>query len=169
MYIVMIEDSQLLLFLNGYWDTWDGQVNIEIWYFEVTFGNIFLLIKHEILLKSKLSLCISQRFISNFRINKILSYASALPAFVPSNLLLLYLYSPILNIFIFLRSSSLNRLNALSPCHKLEPIGNAQNLSSSFICGDKHSTPTSLIKVPSTKVGVYLILHDQNTLFTDPN
>ena len=73
-----------------------------------------------------------------------------------------------LDISIFSLSSSLNRLNALSACHKLEPIGNAQNLSSSFICRDKHSTPTSLIKVPSMKVGVYLILHDQNTLFTDP-
>ena len=72
-----------------------------------------------------------------------------------------------LDISIFSLSSSLNRLNALSACHKLEPIGNAQNLSSSFICWDKHSTPKS-IKVPSVKVGVYLILQDQNTLFKDP-
>ena len=72
-----------------------------------------------------------------------------------------------LDISIFSLSSSLNRLNALSACHKLEPIGNAQNLSSSFICWDKHSTAKS-IKVPSMKVGVYLILQDQNTLFKDP-
>ena len=94
--------------------------------------------------------------------------SSALQAFVPPNLLLLQLYSPILSICIFSLSTNLNRLNALSACHKLEPIDNAQNLSSSFICRDKHSTPTSLIKVPSMKVGVYLIFQDQNTSFTDP-
>ena len=40
---------------------------------------------------------------------------------------------PILDISIVSFSSNLNRLNPLSACHKLEPIGNAQNLSLGFI------------------------------------
>ena len=52
----MIEDSQLLLFRNGFWDTRNRQVNIETWYFKITFDSIFLLMKHETFLKSKLNL-----------------------------------------------------------------------------------------------------------------
>ena len=33
-----------------------GRVKIEIWYFKVTFENIFLLVNHEIFLKYKLQI-----------------------------------------------------------------------------------------------------------------
>ena len=65
--------------------------------------------KHEIFLKSKQNL------------------------HIPPNLRLLLLCSPILNISIVSFSSSLNRLNALGAFRKLEPIGNAQKLSSGLI------------------------------------
>ena len=110
----------------------------------------------------------SQRFISNFRINKIFSYLVSFAGFHSTKFTLVLASFFLSKHFHFFLSSSLNRLNTLSTCHKLESIGNAQNLSSSFICRDKHSTPTSLIKVLSMKVGVYLILHERNTLFTDP-
>ena len=93
----------------------DGQVNIETWYFD----NIFLLVKHEI-----------------FSILGFIKYfltSSALQAFVPRNLCLLLLYPPIINIPIVSFSRSLNRVNVLNACHKLELTGNAQNLSPAFI------------------------------------
>ena len=52
---------------------------------------------------------------------------------IPPNLRLLFLCSPILNISIVSFSSSLNRLNALSAFRQLEPIGNAQKLTSGLI------------------------------------
>ena len=33
----------------------DGQVKIEIWYLKTAFDNMFLLLKHELFLKSKLN------------------------------------------------------------------------------------------------------------------
>ena len=48
--------SQLLLFLNVFWDTEDGRVNIETWYFKIDLDNIFSLVEHEIFLKSKLQI-----------------------------------------------------------------------------------------------------------------
>ena len=48
--------------------------------------------------------------------------------FIPPNLCLLFLLSPILNISIVSFFIILNWLNALSACHKLVPIGNAQNV-----------------------------------------
>ena len=78
-----------------------------------------------------------------------------------------------INIFNVLFSSSLKRLNTLSPYEKFVQIDNAQNLGSGFIfvklCHkDKHCTTALLIKVPPLNVGVYLILEVHNTLFTDP-
>ena len=59
--------------------------------------------------------------------------SSALQTLVPPNLCLLLHLSRIPNIFNVLFSSSLNRLNALSPYQKFVQIGNAQNLGSGFI------------------------------------
>ena len=53
--------------------------------------------------------------------------------FVPSNLCLILLLSPILNVSIVSYSCSLNKLNALGACQKLGPIESAQKLSSGFI------------------------------------
>ena len=58
---------------------------------------------------------------------------SALQTLVPPNLCLLLRLSQILNIFNVSFSSSLNRLNALSPYQKFVQIGNVQNLGSGFI------------------------------------
>ena len=52
---------------------------------------------------------------------------------VPPNLCLLLRLSQMLNIFNVSFSSSLNRLNALSPYQKFVQIGNAENLGSGFI------------------------------------
>ena len=73
----------------------------------------------------------AKNFIFNFKIYKIFSSASQ--TVVSLNLCLFLLCSPILNISILLFSSRLNKLNTLSACHKLEPIGNTQSLSSEFI------------------------------------
>ena len=54
-------------------------------------------------------------------------------AFTSPNLCLFLHRPPILKMSIILFSSNLNRLNALSACHKLGLIGNAQNLSLGFI------------------------------------
>ena len=161
----MIEDSQLLLFWNGFWDTRDGQVNIETWYLEVTFDNIFLVMKQEILLESKLNLCTSQRFISNFRINKIFSYLVSFTGFRSTEFTLALALSSHTKNFHFSLSSSLNRLNAWSACHKLELIDNAQNLSSSFICRD---TQYPNITDKSSFYESGCVLQDKNMLFTDP-
>ena len=64
--------------------------------------------------------------------NYFLTY-SALQTLVPPNLCLLLRLSQILNIFNVSFSSSLNRLNTLSPYQKFVQIGNAQNLGSGFI------------------------------------
>ena len=45
-----------LLFCNGFLDTPDGRINIEIWYSKIAFDNIFLLVEHEVFLKSKLQI-----------------------------------------------------------------------------------------------------------------
>ena len=58
---------------------------------------------------------------------------SPLQTLVPSNLCLLLRLSQILNIFNISFSSSLNRLNTLSPYQKFVLAGNAQNLGSGFI------------------------------------
>ena len=50
----MVEDSQLLLLWNGFWDTQDERLNIEAWHFKITFDNVSLLVEHEIFLKFKL-------------------------------------------------------------------------------------------------------------------
>ena len=73
--------------------------------------------KYKIFLKSKRNLHTSQKLL-----------------FLLPNLCLLLFRSPTLSISIVSFSSNLNnRLNALSAFHKLEPIGNAQNLSLGFI------------------------------------
>ena len=46
---------------------WDGQVTIETWYLKITFDNIFLLMKHEIFLKSTLNLRTNQKLHSRFQ------------------------------------------------------------------------------------------------------
>ena len=63
--------------------------------------------------------------------NHFLTY-SALQTLVPPNLCLLLRFSRILNFFNVSFSSSLNRLNTLSPHQKFVQIGNAQNLGSGF-------------------------------------
>ena len=63
--------------------------------------------------------------------NHFLTY-SALQTLVPPNLCLLLRLSRILNFFNVSFSSSLNRLNTLSPHQKFVQIGNAQNLGSGF-------------------------------------
>ena len=55
-HIVVIDNAQLLLFWNGLDNTQDGRVKIETRYFKVTFVTIFLLLEHEIFLKSKLQI-----------------------------------------------------------------------------------------------------------------
>ena len=57
---------------------------------------------------------------------------SALQTLVPPNLCLILRLSQILNIFNVSFSSSLNRLNTLSPYQKFVQIGNAQNLGPGF-------------------------------------
>ena len=74
---------------------------------------------------------LAKSFIFNFSISKIFSYLTSFADF-PPNWCLHLLRSSILNISIVSFSSNLNILNALSACHKLEPIGNAQNLSLGF-------------------------------------
>ena len=66
-----------------------------------------------------------------FKIYKIFSCHVIFTDFCSTKLLLLR--SPILNISNASFSSTLNRLIVLSACHKLELIGNAQNLSAAFI------------------------------------
>ena len=70
-----------------------------------------------------------------------------------------------LNIDIVLFCSSLNRLNILIACHKIVPIGIAQNLSllNQGLLNEVYSkynpcTTASLRKVPNVKVSVYLVL-----------
>ena len=89
--------------------------------------------KHEVFLKSKLNLHTSQKLHFSFRIYKILSYLVSFADFTQTNLSLFLLRSPILHISIILFPISLNRLNTVLACHKLKPIGNAQNLNSNFI------------------------------------
>ena len=88
---------------------------------------------HEIFLKSKLQIMKlkTSTSILGFK-NYFLTY-SALQTLVPPNLCLLLCLSRILNIFNVSFSSSLDRLNTLSPCQKFVQIGNAQNMDSSFI------------------------------------
>ena len=57
---------------------------------------------------------------------------SAWQTLAPPNLCLLLRLSRILNFFNVSFSSSLNRLNTLSPHQKFVQIGNAQNLGSDF-------------------------------------
>ena len=64
--------------------------------------------------------------------NYFLTY-SALQTLVPPNLCLHLRLSQILSIFNVSFSSSLNRLNTLSPYRKFVQIGNAQNLGSGCI------------------------------------
>ena len=109
----------------------EGQVNIESWYFKITFDIVFLLMKYKIFLKSKRNLHTSQKLL--FQFQKTSSYLVKF-AYFPPNLCLLLFRSPTLSISIVSFSSNLkNRLNALSAFHKLEPIGNAQSLSLGFI------------------------------------
>ena len=124
----MIEDSHLLLFRNGLWDTRYGLVNTGTRYFKTTFDNIFLVVKHEVFLKSKLHLIytLTKNYIFNVMIYKLFSYLLSFTDFRSTDLCLLLLRSVTLNISIVLFSSSLNRLNALITCHKLEPIDNAR-------------------------------------------
>ena len=88
---------------------------------------------NEIFLKSKMQIMYMK--IPNSLLgykNYFLTY-SALQTFVPPNSSLLLRLSQILNIFNVSFSSSLNRLNNLSPYQKFVQIGNAQNLGFGFI------------------------------------
>ena len=111
----------------------DGQVNIETWYSKITFDIVFILMKDKVCLKSKREIyALAKSFIFSFSIYKIFSYLVSFADF-PPNLYLLLLRSSILNISIVSFSSNLIRLNALSAYPKLEPTGNAQNLSLGLI------------------------------------
>ena len=111
----------------------DGQVNIETWYSKISFDIVFILMKGKVCLKSKREIyTLAKSFIFSFSIYKIFSYLVSFADF-PPNLYLLLLRSSKLNISVVLFSSNLIRLNALSACLKLEPTGNAQNLSLGFI------------------------------------
>ena len=85
---------------------------------------------------------------------KILSYLLSFADFWPTKFMSAFASSPILNISIVSFSSSLNRLNALTAVHKLVSVDNAQNLSLSFSLAKL----ASLLKMPSLKVDMYLIL-----------
>ena len=123
-YIVVIEDSLLLLFWNGFWDTRDGRLNSETWYLKINFDEILLLVEVHTLAKISFSIL---RFI------KYSLTSSASQTFAPPNLCWHLLRSPILNISIVSFSSNLNALNALSAGHKLVPIDNPQSLNLIFI------------------------------------
>ena len=88
--------------------------------------------KHNIFLNQNETYGLAKSFIFNFSIYEIFSYFSSVTEF-PPNLHLLLLRWPTLNISIVSFSSNLNRWYTLSACHRLEPIGNAQNLSLGFI------------------------------------
>ena len=92
---------------------------------------------HEIFLKSKLQIMEFRHWlktsISILGFTKYFLTPLALQTLVPPNLCLLLRLSRILNIFNVSFSSSLNRLNALSPYQKFAQIGNAQNLGFGFI------------------------------------
>ena len=82
---------------------------------------------------------------------------------VRANLYLLLRLSRILFISNVLRSSILNKLNALSA---YEP---GFGLYLAKLCSrDKYCTTSLLMQVPALKVGVYLILEVHSMLFKDP-
>ena len=85
---------------------------------------------HDVFLKSNLQIMLLTSILG-FK-NYFLTY-SAFQTLVPPNLCLLLRLSQILNIFNVSFSSSLNRLNTLSPYQKFVQIGDAQNLGSGFI------------------------------------
>ena len=139
--------------------------------FKITFDDIFLLMKHEIFLKSNEAWNISEirtKFThfpkTSFSILGFIKYcltSSVSQTFAHPNFRFLLLRSPILNISIISFSSSLNRLNALSARHKLEPIGKCTEpelrLQFAKPCSrDKHCTTASLIKVLFMKVGFFV-------------
>ena len=101
--------------------------------------------------------------------NYFLTYL-ALQTLVPPNSYLLLRLSPILNIFNVSFSSSLNRLNTLSPYQKFVQIGNAQNLGSGCIqqsCVVEINTDHSITdKSSSFESRCYLIFEVHNTLIT---
>ena len=88
---------------------------------------------HEIILKSKLQIMKLKTSTSILGFKNYFLTSSALQTLVPPTLCLLLCLSRILNIFNVSFSSSLDRLNTLSPCQKFVQIGNAQNMDSSFI------------------------------------
>ena len=87
--------------------------------------------KHKIFLNQNETYGLAKS-IFNFSIYEIFSYFASFAEF-PPNLHLLLLRSSTLNISIASFSSNLNRWYTLSACHRLEAIGNAQNLSLGFI------------------------------------
>ena len=88
---------------------------------------------YQIFLRSKLQIMKLKTSTSILGFKNYFLTSSALQTLVPPNLCLLLCLSRILNIFNVSFSSSLNRLNTLSPYKKFAQIGNAQNLGSGFI------------------------------------
>ena len=97
-------------------------------YHETTPFIVFIYSKkrvHEIFLKSKLQIMLLKTSISILGFKNYFPTSSALQSLIPPNLCLLLCLSRILNTFKVLFSSSLNRLNTLSPYQKFLQIGNA--------------------------------------------
>ena len=88
---------------------------------------------YQIFLRSKLQIMKLKTSTSILGFKNYFLTSSALQTLVPPTLCLLLCLSRILNIFNVSFSSSLDRLNTLSPCQKFVQIGNAQNMDSSFI------------------------------------
>ena len=87
----------------------------------------------EIFLKFRLQIMQLKTSISILVFKNYFLISPVLQTLVPPNLCLLLCLSRILIIFKVLFSSSLNRLNALSPYQKFVQIGNVQNPGSGFI------------------------------------
>ena len=83
--------------------------------------------KHEIFLKSKLNLHTS------LTLHEMFSYIVSFPDFHCTEFKFAFALSAHTKNFHCLSSRDLNRLDVLIACHKLKPIGNAQNLSLVFI------------------------------------
>ena len=76
---------------------------------------------------------VAENFDFNLELENYFLTYSALQSLDPPNICLLLRLSEILNIFNVSFSSSLNRLNTISPHQKFVQIDNAQNLGSGFI------------------------------------
>ena len=114
---------------------------------------------------------VAENFVFNFRICKTFSYLLSFANFSSTKSIFAFGSFSSTKYFQCFVVQCLNRLNTLSPYQKFVQIRNDRGgfwLYLAKLCSrDKHYTTIELIKVPSLKVGVYLILDVHNTLLTD--